>query len=81
MIEAIAHFDPGIMNFKAIKRFLAGGAVALVTILIMWSYSAFFHVSISFAQGLIGILFLTISCGIIAAMGNLDTLMDNLPFL
>ncbi|NET61415.1 MAG: hypothetical protein F6K47_36410 [Symploca sp. SIO2E6] len=80
IMEAVAHFDRGIMNFQAIKRFLAGSAVGLVTILILWSYSAFFHVSISFAQGLIGILFLTISCGIIAAMGNFDKLMDNLPF-
>ena len=69
------------MNFKSlIKRFLSGIGVGLLITLIVWSYSTFFHVSISFVQGLIGILYLTLSCGVIAAISNLDTLMDNWPF-
>ncbi len=70
------------MNSKlSIKDFILGGAVGLFVAMIAWSYSAFFHVAISLSEGIIGTLLLAISCGIVAMIGNIDKLMDNLPFL
>ena len=66
---------------NAIKRFTFGLAVGLFLVAIAWSYSAYFHVSISLVQGVIGSLFFAIFCGIIATVSSLDKLMDNLPNL
>ena len=69
------------MDFKSlIKRFLSGVAVGLLGALLAWFYSALANVSIPLEQGFLGILFLTISCGTIAAATNLDTLMKIFPF-
>ncbi len=70
------------MNLQSsLKRFIFGIAMGLFLAMICWSYSVYFHVAISLVQGIIGSLFLAISCGIIATIGNLDKLMDNLPWL
>ncbi|NEQ98702.1 MAG: hypothetical protein F6K30_18615 [Cyanothece sp. SIO2G6] len=80
ILKALTSLDCRIMDFKSLaKRFFSGVVVGLLIVLLAWSYSAFFHVSISPVQGLIGALFLTISCGVITAVTNLDTLMDNFP--
>ena len=63
------------------KRFILGITIGLFFAMICWSYSACFHVAISLAQGVIGSLLLAISCGIIATIGDLDKLMDNLSWL
>ena len=69
------------MNLQAIKRFLFGIAIGLFLAFLCWSYSAFFHVSISLFQGILGCLILAISCGFVAAISDLDTLLDNFPSL
>ncbi|MGK7896516.1 MAG: hypothetical protein AB4372_23580 [Xenococcus sp. (in: cyanobacteria)] len=69
------------MSLQSIKRFVFGIAGGLFLAIVCWSYSAFFHVSISWFQGIFGCLILAISCGVIAALSNLDTILDNLPYL
>ena len=70
------------MNIQlSIKRFIFGGIVGIFVAIIVWSYSAFFHVAIPLSQGIVGTFILTISCGMVAAIGNINKLMDNLPFL
>lgn len=61
------------------KRFISGLAVGIFLAAIAWSYSAYFHVPISLVQGIIGSSLLAIFCGIIATIGGLDKLMDNIP--
>jgi hypothetical protein len=65
----------------SIKRFMMGVAFGLFVATTGWSYSACCDVSISLFQGIIGNLVLAICFGIIAAFGNLEQLIDNLPFL
>ncbi len=69
------------MSLQSIKRFLFGIAIGLFLAMICWSYSAFCHVSISLFQGILGCLILAISCGLVAAISDLDTLLDNFPSL
>ena len=66
---------------NSIKRFTFGMGIGLFLAAIAWSYSAYFYVSISLIQGVIGSLLLAIFCGIIATIGSFDKLMDNLPHL
>lgn len=66
---------------SSIKRFIFGTAMGLFLAMICWSYSAYYHVSIPVIQGAISSLLLAIAFGIIATLGDLDKLMDNLPFL
>ncbi len=68
-------------SLSSIKRFTFGMGIGLFISLIVWSYSAYYHVSISLVQGIIGSLLLAISCGTVATLGNLDKLIDNIPFL
>ena len=63
------------------KRFISGLAVGLFLVGIAWSYSAYFHVSISLIEGIVGGSLLAVFCGIIATIGGFDKLMDNLPNL
>ncbi|NES81273.1 MAG: hypothetical protein F6K10_07605 [Moorea sp. SIO2B7] len=66
------------MKFQSsVKRFLSGAALGLFSALMAWFYSAFAHVSISPIQGLMGILFLTVSYGTIAIFTDFDTLINN----
>ena len=65
---------------SSIKLFIFGVGIGLFVAMIGWSYSAYCHVSIPLVQGIIGALLLAISCGIVAAVGDLDNLMDNLRF-
>ncbi|MDJ0901298.1 MAG: hypothetical protein QNJ55_21080 [Xenococcus sp. MO_188.B8] len=70
------------MNLKLlVKRFIFGIAIGLFVAMICWSYSAYFLVSISLFQGILGCLLLAISCGLVAAISDPDTLLDNFPFL
>ena len=69
------------MKMKSFKRFLFGIAVGLFVGAIAWSYSAYFDVSISLVQGIVGSLLLAIFCGIVTTLSSLDKLMDNLPNL
>ena len=70
------------MNLQpSIKRFLSGVLLGLFIAVIVWSYSAYFHSSISFTQGIIGSLFLAISFGVVATISDIDKLMDSIPFL
>ena len=64
---------------SSIKRFIFGAGMGIFIAMIIWSYSAYYHVSISLVQGLIGILFLAIPFGILASISNIDKLMDSLP--
>lgn len=66
---------------SSIKRFLFGVAVGIFVAMIIWSYSAYYYVSVSLVQGIIGSLLLAISCGVVATLGNLDKLIDSIPFL
>lgn len=66
---------------NSLKRFLFGMSIGLFLAAIAWSYSAYFHVSISLVQGIVGSLLLALSCGIVATVTNLNKLMDNLPNL
>ena len=69
------------MNLQLIKRFIFGIVIGLFLAMLCWSYSAFCHVSIPLFQGIFGCLILTISCGLVAAISDPDTILDNLPFL
>ena len=67
------------MNSQSIKRFTFGAGMGIFIAMIVWSYSVYYHVSISLIQGLIGILFLAIPCGILASISDIDKLMDSFP--
>lgn len=69
------------MSILFIKRFSLGIAIGLFITAIFWSYSIYFQVSVSLIQGIVGSLVMTVSCGAVAVIGNLDQLMDNLPWL
>ena len=62
-----------------IKRFTLGALVGIFLALIYWSYSVYFHVSLSLDHGIIATLFLAIACGMIATFTSIDKLMDNFP--
>ena len=64
---------------NSLKRFLIGVAAGLFCAAIAWSYTLFFHASISLWQGILGSSLLAIACGIVATVGGLEKLMDNLP--
>ena len=64
---------------NSMKRFTLGAMGGIFLAAIYWSYSVYFQVSFSLAHGIIGSLFLAISCGVIATITNLDKLMDNFP--
>lgn len=69
------------MNLRLpIQRFISGVAWGLFLSMIAWSYSAYYHVCISAVEGVFSALLLAFSCGVVAVFGNLDNLMDNLPF-
>lgn len=69
------------MNLQlSIKHFILGVAIGLFVAIIAWSYSAYFNVSISIWQGIVSSLILAISFGILASIGDLNKLMDSLPF-
>ena len=70
-----------VIKIHSTKRFTLGLAIGLFLAAIVWSYSAYFQVSISLVRGVIGSLLLAVFCGAIASFGNLDKLMDNLPHL
>ena len=61
------------------KRFLLGSSAGLFCGLVAWSYSAFAHVSVSPLQATLGLLFMTTSCGVVAAIADLDALMERIP--
>jgi CDP-diglyceride synthetase len=65
----------------SIKNFILGAATGLLVATIAWSYSDYYYVSISLFQGIIGSLVLVTCFGIMATVGNLEKLLDNLPFL
>lgn len=70
------------MNLQpSIKRFILGATIGLLFAAVGWSYSAYCNVPVSLLQGTIGSLVLAISLGIIASIGDIDELIDNLPFL
>ncbi|MDJ0617935.1 MAG: hypothetical protein QNJ63_14520 [Calothrix sp. MO_192.B10] len=70
------------MNLESsVKRFIFGIGIGIFIAMIAWSYSAYYHVSISLMQGILTTLFLGVTCGLVATIGSLDKLMDNLPFL
>ncbi|MBE9047069.1 hypothetical protein IQ255_22165 [Pleurocapsales cyanobacterium LEGE 10410] len=70
------------MNWRSlVKRFVFGFAIGLFIAIVIWSYSAYYLVSISPAQGIIGSLILSIPFGVLAAVSNLDKLIDSLPDL
>ncbi len=69
------------IKMNSLKRFIFGFAVGLFVAAIAWSYSVYFQISIALVQGIVGSLLLAISCGIVATIGNLDKLMDNIPHL
>ena len=62
------------------QRFISGVVFGLFLSMIAWSYSVYYHVSISLVQGVLCTLFLAFSFGVVAMFGNLDNLMDNIPF-
>ena len=62
-----------------IKRFILGTLAGIFLALIYWSYSAYFHASLSLTHGVISTLFLATACGAIAVFTSLDKLMDNFP--
>ncbi|WP_041763147.1 hypothetical protein [[Leptolyngbya] sp. PCC 7376] len=62
-----------------LRRFCLGSAAGLFCGVIAWSYSAFAHVAISPTQGVVGLLFLAISCGAIAGLTDFDHLMEQIP--
>jgi hypothetical protein len=66
---------------SSIKRFIFGMISGLLLAAIAWSNSDYFNVAISMVQGIVGSIVLAITFGIIATIGSLDKLMDNLPFL
>ena len=65
----------------SIQRYLLGTLAGLVLIIVFWSYSAYFYVSVPLIQGILGSLVLLISCGAIAMIGSLDELIDSFPML
>ena len=69
------------MNLQpSIKRFISGVAIGLFVATVAWSNSDYFNVSISLLPGIIASLVLAISFGIITSIGNIDKIMDDLPF-
>ena len=62
------------------QRFICGVIFGLFLSMIAWSYSVYYHVSISLVQGVFSTLLLAVSFGVVAMFGNLDNLMDNIPF-
>lgn len=66
---------------QLIKRFIVGILTGIFLAFIYWSYSSYFHVDLSLAQGIMGSLLLAIACGVIATFSGLDKLIDNLPSL
>ncbi|MEM9244751.1 MAG: hypothetical protein AAGA67_03270 [Cyanobacteria bacterium P01_F01_bin.153] len=69
-------------KFKApLKRFLVGSFAGLFCGLVAWGYSAFAHVAISPIQIIFGLLFVALSCGVIAVSTSIESLMDNFPLI
>ncbi len=67
-------------NLKpSLKRFLLGSGAGLFCGSIAWSYSAYAHVSVSPLQAILGLLFMTTSCGVVAAIADIDALMERIP--
>ena len=62
------------------QRFICGVIFGLFLSMIAWSYSVYYDVSISFVQGGFSTLLLAVSFGFIGVFGNLDNVMDNIPF-
>ena len=70
------------MNLKSIGRFVSGMAVGLFVAAIFWSYSASYYAPVSLIRGIVGSIVLSLGCGVVATVGSIDKLMDNLnlPF-
>ncbi|AFZ35339.1 hypothetical protein Sta7437_1781 [Stanieria cyanosphaera PCC 7437] len=64
---------------RLIKRFIFGILAGFFVAAIYWSYSTYFHASFSLIYGIMSSLFLAIFFGLIAALTDLDNLLDNLP--
>ena len=62
-----------------IKTFSIGLLIGLFIAAVSWLCSIYFHVSIPLIQGIIGSLLLSISFGILATVGGIDKLLNNLP--
>jgi CDP-diglyceride synthetase len=70
------------MNLQSsYQHFIFGVGIGLFVTMLGWSYSVYYHVSISLIQEIIGSLLLAIGCGFVAIFGDLDKLIDNFPFL
>ncbi len=60
-----------------IGRFILGSIGGMFFAAILWAYTIFFYVNISFLQGIIGSLLIMLVFGTVAAYGDLDRFLES----
>ena len=61
------------------KDFIFGVLTGLFFCAIAWSYTAYFHIQLSFIQEVLGISVATLTFGITAGIIGIQKLLDNIP--
>jgi uncharacterized MnhB-related membrane protein len=70
LLESFARYKIG--------KFVLGGIVGVLLVLIYWGYACFFYINIPLTQAIVGSLILILFCAITAVYGDLARLIENL---